>query len=77
MKSTLIVLKYWSRLAQGWKVGLVAKKGCVTSSGKAVNTVGGSQENGIIHVLVVSIDYLSVSASLSLFYVMNEVLTSH
>lgn len=74
MKSTLIVLKYWSRLAQ---VGLVAKKGCVTSSGKAVNTVGGSQENGIIHVLVVSIDYLSVSASLSLFYVTNEVLNSH
>lgn len=49
---------------EGWLGG---EKGCVTSNGKAVSTVGGSQENGLIHVLVVRIDYLSVSASLAHF----------
>lgn len=36
----------------------------MTSAEQAVSTVGGSQENGIIHVLLARSVYLSFSASL-------------
>lgn len=39
----------------------------VTSSEQAVSTVGGSQGNGIIHVLLAHSVYLSLSASLAHF----------
>lgn len=50
----------------GWMCG-GEKNGCVTSGEQAVSTVGGSWENGIIHVLLAHSVYLSLFASLPPF----------
>lgn len=49
------------------------KTGCVTSGEQAVSTVGGSRENGIIHVLLAHSVYLSLFASLPHFLSLRHV----
>lgn len=51
----------------GWereKEPRLVKRPCMTGAEQAVSTVGGSQENGIIHVLLACSVYLSLPASL-------------
>lgn len=68
MKSTLIVLKEQARwYKDGWMGGKKKDEHpSVTSSEQAASTVGGSQGNGIIHVLLAHSVYLSTSLAPSL-----------